>query len=512
MRANAHPGSSGRKEQPAASQRGRQGARAQAQGQQAAGTTRGHQASAAMVQPREPAAAGGKAYVVKQGDTLWELAETFYGTGTLWPKLWHANKAVVPEPKEMQIGIRLVIPDLDGQAPASSGAERGGGTRGEREPPASRGRTPVAPAAPKGDGARGGRAEAGARGQGGGQAAGGRRAAGPVLTPEESVAARKYYDWHPGDYPAHVVRKIQAAIGVKPDGVIGPATLWAIAAWQQAHGLASDGIAGTTTLEAMFGRDIRHDPAPTHKPGPGGTMGAGAIKEALDYYQTHRSQYTGVVVKQIEVKLGMPADGEMDGVVVQSIAAWQRSHGLKADGLAGPATLTAMFGRDIRMGQDSISPTQKPDNQKPEVDGDLSRPNGLAQIRKVFGEPGTNIVSASMRAGAGGEMVTVRCHKKIAGILASVFDDIHADGMSQHIKSYDGGYVYRKKRSSGSAWSTHAWGIAVDINAAWNPMTSKGNPKISGDQSILAPYFEKHGFYWGAHFNDAMHFQYCTGY
>ena len=52
----------------------------------------------------------------------------------------------------------------------------------------------------------------------------------------------------------------------------------------------------------------------------------------------------------------------------------------------------------------------------------------------------------------------------------------------------------------------------MDVNASANPMRKKSDMVISKDQKVIAPYFEKHGFYWGAAFGDPMHFQYCTGY
>jgi hypothetical protein len=43
--------------------------------------------------PPDPATfpAGSKVHVIKQGDTLWDLASTFYGNAYLWPQLWESN-------------------------------------------------------------------------------------------------------------------------------------------------------------------------------------------------------------------------------------------------------------------------------------------------------------------------------------------------------------------------------------------------------------------------------------
>jgi len=134
------------------------------------------------------------------------------------------------------------------------------------------------------------------------------------------------------------------------------------------------------------------------------------------------------------------------------------------------------------------------------------RPNGQAEITKAFGAPGTNQTTVQMPAGPGGKMISVTCNAKIAGKMKAAFEEIKASGLSNCIKSFDGCFNNRNKRG-GSSKSTHAWGIAFDINAGSNPM---GRSTMTGDQQRIAAIFKKHGFYQLP--NDPMHFQYCTGY
>lgn len=47
-------------------------------------------------------------YVVKKGDTLWELAKKYYGSGTKWKVI--ADKNGVKNPRNLQIGTKLIIP------------------------------------------------------------------------------------------------------------------------------------------------------------------------------------------------------------------------------------------------------------------------------------------------------------------------------------------------------------------------------------------------------------------
>lgn len=58
-------------------------------------------------------------------------------------------------------------------------------------------------------------------------------------------------------------------------------------------------------------------------------------------------------------------------------------------------------------------------------------------------------------------------------------------------------------------WSTHAWGIAIDINSAYEHVGHYHNHTVD---SQVANVFQTHGWTWGLAFGDAMHFQYATGY
>lgn len=68
----------------------------------------------------------------------------------------------------------------------------------------------------------------------------------------------------------------------------------------------------------------------------------------------------------------------------------------------------------------------------------------------------------------------------------------------------------RHRRNNPSRFSNHSWGTAIDIYFGTgvvpqsSPLTHRGN-------LILAPYFNRHGWYWGAGFSgdgvDSMHFE-----
>lgn len=55
-----------------------------------------------------------KTHVVKYGDSLWQIAQSVYGKGELWPQIMAANKQVVfNEGQLIFIGTELLIPDID---------------------------------------------------------------------------------------------------------------------------------------------------------------------------------------------------------------------------------------------------------------------------------------------------------------------------------------------------------------------------------------------------------------
>lgn len=59
-------------------------------------------------EPSPPTAPTGKTYVIKQGDTLWALAQKNYGSGTRWREIANANG--ITDPTKLQIGQQIIIP------------------------------------------------------------------------------------------------------------------------------------------------------------------------------------------------------------------------------------------------------------------------------------------------------------------------------------------------------------------------------------------------------------------
>ena len=103
----------------------------------------------------------------------------------------------------------------------------------------------------------------------------------------------------------------------------------------------------------------------------------------------------------------------------------------------------------------------------------------------------------------------IRCHQKLVPLFEAIFEAIDEQGLWEHLHTYDGCFAYRAKRTS-SKLSTHAWGIAIDLNAATNLQGTDGDMS-----SAIVQVFESQGFKWGGRWplpsTDGMHFQYADG-
>jgi nucleoid-associated protein YgaU len=47
---------------------------------------------------------------VVKGESLWKIAERYYGDGSLYPRIFEANREVLKDPDKIKIGQRLRIP------------------------------------------------------------------------------------------------------------------------------------------------------------------------------------------------------------------------------------------------------------------------------------------------------------------------------------------------------------------------------------------------------------------
>lgn len=87
-------------------------------------------------------AAPSRTYAVQPGDSLWTIAQRFYGNPLLWSRIYYANQSQIPDPNVISIGQALTIP--------GSGTARAA-TNAASATPARTGDTPSSAPAQTGD-------------------------------------------------------------------------------------------------------------------------------------------------------------------------------------------------------------------------------------------------------------------------------------------------------------------------------------------------------------------------
>lgn len=144
-------------------------------------------------------------------------------------------------------------------------------------------------------------------------------------------------------------------------------------------------------------------------------------------------------------------------------------------------------------------------------------PNGMIAITRVFGNyqsptfESNNIISFKLPYPLyynGVAVTTTRAHRLIVPNLVNALSEIESSGYAPQVRNFSG--IYNQRPQVGSTKpSTHAWGIAIDIEAEEYP---RGTKKVWPKE--ITDIFLKHGFSNGALFPtpDPMHFQCCTGY
>jgi hypothetical protein len=95
------------------------------------------------------------------------------------------------------------------------------------------------------------------------------------------------------------------------------------------------------------------------------------------------------------------------------------------------------------------------------------------------------------------------CNKVMVEPLTRAFKNLIETGHVSELKTWDGCFNIRNVRGRTSP-SLHSWGVAIDVNAAWNGL-GKAPTLTSG----FIKCFTDAGFDWGGLWGrpDGMHFQ-----
>lgn len=97
----------------------------------------------------------------------------------------------------------------------------------------------------------------------------------------------------------------------------------------------------------------------------------------------------------------------------------------------------------------------------------------------------------------------IYCNLDLVEPLTNAFKNLIKTGFVAELKTWDGCFNIRQKKGDTSP-SLHSWGLAVDVNAAWNGFN---RPTSLSDGFVRC--FTEAGFDWGGLWKrkDGMHFQ-----
>ncbi len=73
-------------------------------------TQRATLSSATRSAPTKPSAGAGRRHTVTKGDTLFSLAQKYYGSRSKWRDIFEANRDVLPSQNSLRLGMELRIP------------------------------------------------------------------------------------------------------------------------------------------------------------------------------------------------------------------------------------------------------------------------------------------------------------------------------------------------------------------------------------------------------------------
>lgn len=313
--------------------------------------------------------------------------------------------------------------------------------------------------------------------------------------------------------------------GLTVDGIFGRNTRNAVINFQRRAGIGVDGIVGPITRSKLAGssggmiggggggpkkpRPTKTDPAyrlPVLQLGSRG-RGVAKIQRRLNYKSAAGPS--------------LVADGIFGPKTRKAVVNFQQSVNLKADGVVNPDTRIALRKAKPVPGRKKPSENPKPLAPPPGGAAPVSDRPYYSEIESVYGDPTdwsyiTKITPPFPLIYGNSPVSSVSVHNKVSGSLLTALNQVLGHyGLEEierlRISANYGGSVNKRRMRNGSQWSTHSWGVAIDLNHSENQLSWNSSRALFAkpEYKPLLDIFERNGWYnLGRHKNyDFMHFQ-----
>ena len=112
---------------------------------------------------------------------------------------------------------------------------------------------------------------------------------------------------------------------------------------------------------------------------------------------------------------------------------------------------------------------------------------------------------AWINSATGKPLQHIYCNKDLQPALTQAIKNVVQRGLVHELKTFDGCFEIRAVRGYTTDLSTHAFGLAIDLNARTNPL---GGPSTQDPQLVAC--FTDAGLVWGGKFSrkDPMHYSF----
>jgi len=258
-----------------------------------------------------------------------------------------------------------------------------------------------------------------------------------------------------------IVKWVQKRLGVNADGIFGGATKQAVINFQKSNGLYADGEIGKMTWTKLLNSasqsgtntnsDSQTNPTTVtsgsiselqtilNKNGSNLTVNNKADSATINACPLLRNGSSGDVVKWVQKRLGVNADGIFGDATKQAASNFQKANGLNADGEIGKMTWTKLLNSLVQSG----SSTSNGSATGNETTSAQVSSGSISELQTILNKSGNHLVvdnqagSATvaacplLRSGSSGEVV--KWVQKRLGVNA---DGIFGDATKQAVSSF----------------------------------------------------------------------------